>query len=80
MLMNRLHLILKTRFAQQDPCYAKTMRSPQVSHTLSTKADQSLLGKSIDLLLALLILLNVAAVIIATVPATDSRHISLKFF
>jgi voltage-gated potassium channel len=41
---------------------------------LAPKADQSILGKSIDLLLALLIFLNVTAVITATVPAIGSRY------
>jgi voltage-gated potassium channel len=41
---------------------------------LEPKADQSILGKSIDLLLALFILLNVAAVITATVPVLGSRY------
>jgi voltage-gated potassium channel len=41
---------------------------------LEPKADQSFLGKSIDLLLALLILLNVAAVIMATVPEIGIRY------
>ena len=54
------------------------MQKPYARHRLAIllepKADQSILGKSIDLLLALLILLNVAAVIIATVPALGSRY------
>ena len=41
---------------------------------LEPKADQSVLGKCIDLLLALLILLNVAAVIIATVPTIANQY------
>jgi voltage-gated potassium channel len=54
------------------------MQKQQLRHRLAIllapKADQSILGKSIDLLLALLILLNVAAVIIATVPAIGSCY------
>lgn len=41
---------------------------------LEPKADQSLLGKMIDSSLILLILLNVIAVIIATVPEIDAQY------
>ena len=41
---------------------------------LEPKADQSALGKTIDVLLTLLILLNVVAVILATVPELDAQY------
>lgn len=41
---------------------------------LEPKADQSILGKAIDVLLAILILLNVVAVILATVPELDALY------
>lgn len=54
------------------------MKNQQLRHRLAIllepKADQSGLGKSIDLLLTLLILLNVVAVILATVPAIDAQY------
>lgn len=54
------------------------MQKQYVRHRLAIllepKADQSILGKSIDLLLALLILLNVAAVVIATVPSIGQQY------
>ncbi|PKG97966.1 ion transporter [Paraglaciecola sp. MB-3u-78] len=54
------------------------MQIPQLRHRLAIllepKADQSKLGKAIDLLLAFLILLNVVAVILATVPELDALY------
>ena len=54
------------------------MQKQQVRHRLAIllepKADQSGLGKSIDLLLTLLILMNVIAVVLATVPNIDAQY------
>jgi voltage-gated potassium channel len=46
----------------------------RLAFLLEPKVDQSKLGKTIDLLLALLILLNVVAVILATVPELDAQY------
>jgi voltage-gated potassium channel len=54
------------------------MQKQQLRHRLAIllepKADQSGLGKAIDLILTLLILLNVVAVILATVPELDAQY------
>lgn len=54
------------------------MHKQQLRHRLAIllepKADQSGLGKAIDLLLTLLILLNVIAVILSTVPELDAQY------